>query len=66
LDPDTAEIKMKSEYADSFGIRSVVTDGVVFQIYDKSTQDSVFSLSVPAQECRVEAEKYTVKELPEK
>lgn len=66
LDPDTAEIKMKSEYADSFGIRSVVTDGVVFQIYDKTTQDSVFSLSVPAQECRVEAEKYTVKELPEK
>ena len=67
MDPNTAEIKLQTWYIDNFEINVSVEDTAVLSIYNKLTQSSVFSVTIPYEECnKIEADGYKVKNLPEK
>lgn len=67
MDPDTAEIKIQSWYVDKYGIRVVVEDSLVLQIFDKEdkNQNSVFSIYIPVEDCsNIDEGNYKKKDLP--
>ncbi len=62
MNPDTAEIKFQSWYEDKYGVRVVVEDSLVLQIFDKKTQNSVLSIYVPVVDCsNIDVGNYFVK-----
>ncbi len=65
LDPDTAEIKIQTGYEDKYEVGVVVQNGLILQLRDKKSEESVFSISVPIEDCSIkEAENYNVVALP--
>ena len=66
MNPNTAEIKLQTWYKDWFDVRAIVQNSSVLQIFNKNTQKSVFSISVPAENClKIEANNYNIVNLPE-
>lgn len=66
MNPDTAEIKIQSGYQNKYEVGVIVQNGLVLQLRDKISESSVFSISVPIDECLVkEAESYNIVTLPE-
>ena len=65
MNPDTAEIKLQTWYKNSYEVRAIVQNSSVLQIFDKVAQHSIFSISIPAEEClKIEANNYSVVNLP--
>jgi hypothetical protein len=65
LNPDTAEIKIQTGYEDKYEVGVVVQNGLILQLRDKKSEESVFSISVPIEDCSIKgAENYNVVALP--
>ena len=66
MNPITAEIVLQPEYKENFDIRAIVQDGILLQIFNKKTEESVFSINIPAQSClKFEANNFNIADLPE-
>jgi hypothetical protein len=66
MDPDTAEIKIQSGYEDKYDIGVIIQNGLVLQLRDKKSKDSVFSISVPISNClKIDASNYSIVDLPQ-
>ena len=66
MNPDTAEIKIQSGYQNKYEVGVIVKNGLVLQLRDKISENSVFSISVPIDECLIkEAESYNIVTVPE-
>ena len=66
MNPDTAEIKLQTGYENKYEIGVIVQNGLVLQLRDKKSKDSIFSISVPVENClKIDAPNYNVVDLPE-
>ncbi len=66
MNPNTAEIKIQTGYEDKYEVGVIVQNGLVLQLRDKKSKDSVFSISVPVENCLdIEAPNYGIVTLPE-
>ena len=67
MNPDTAEIKIQSGYKDDYEVNVVVQNSSVLQVCNKESGDTVFSISLPTEECsNIEALGYKIEDLDEK
>jgi hypothetical protein len=66
MNPNTAEIKIQTGYENKYDIGVIVQNGLVLQLRDKKSEDSVFSISVPVEKClKIDAPNYNLVNLPE-
>lgn len=66
MDPDTAEIKIQSDYKDLFDVNVKVNDNTILELYNKDTKKVVFSMRVPVGEViKIDAGNYWVSNLPD-
>ena len=66
MNPKTGEIRFQSWYVDNFGIKVSVKNSAVLNIYDKNSNETKFSVSLPTKKCvKIEAESYSDVSLPE-
>ena len=66
MNPVTAEITLQPEYKENYEIRAIIQDGILLQISDKKTKQSIFSINIPAQNClKFAADNYSIVDLPE-
>ena len=64
MNPDTAEINFQSGYANLYGIRVIVEDSAIIQVFDKKSNKSIFDISLPIKEMvKIEAENYDISDL---
>jgi hypothetical protein len=65
LNPDTSEITIQTGYVDSYEVNVKVINSAVLHVCNKSTKEAKFSVSIPTDSClKIEAENYTVADLP--
>ncbi|MBO7505339.1 hypothetical protein J6T66_04320 [bacterium] len=67
LNPDTSEIKIQSNYKDKYDVKVKVENSAVLYVYDKESNVSKFTVSIPTEECiNIEVGNgYEVTDLPE-
>ena len=66
LDPNTAEIKFQSGYVDNFDVKVSVKNSAVLNIYNKNSNETKFSVSLPTKKCvKIVADSYNIVKLPE-
>ena len=65
MNPDTAEINLQPNYKNDYEVVAEINDGVILRIYNKNTESSVFSISIPTEKClKIEADTFNIMNLP--
>ena len=66
MNPETAEILIQTGYNELYDIKVLVQESAILQLYNKDSQISTFSISLPTKECvKVDAPNYVIVNLSE-